>query len=141
MRNRERAADLLDDGGHVLESKRSIGDQPLLGVPAAHQPEHQERPARLSPVVVHRDDVRMLKTGDELRFGFEPFDERRIVGQFSTDDLHRDLTADRFLHRAMHRTERSLADHLAELVAANPSITTGSIARDVTGQYVPLELA
>ena len=99
LRGRERAA--FEDGGQV---------------PAAHQTHDEIGRVRLAPVVVQRDDVRMLERRDHLRFGLETTDEGRVVGEVGTDDLDRHLATDSGLVGAVRRTRRTVADLLAQLV-------------------------
>ena len=75
--------------------------------------------AGFAPVVVERDDVRVLESGDQLGLRFEAADERRVVGQLGTDDLDRHLPADDRLVGAVDRTEGAASELLAHLVAAD----------------------
>ena len=129
VRGRERAAHLVDDLGDVGEGERAVGD--AVGQrAAAQQTEDEERTAGPAPIVVERDDVRVLDPRHELRFGLEPLHEARIVGELGAHDLHGDLASDARLHRAVHRTERALADDFAELVARDRDTPTWARATD-----------
>ena len=98
------------------------------GVDEAH---HQVRGTGLAPVVVQRDDVRVLQPGDELGLGLEAADERRIVGEPGLDHLDRHLPPDDRLVGAEHRAERSPSDLLAQLVAPHRQTRPGTERPDV----------
>ena len=116
MRRRERTPDLLDETRHLGDGHSTRGD-PLRQRPAAQQPEDQERTTRTAPVVVHRNDVRMLQAGNELGFGFEALHEARIVRELGPHHLDGHLASHARLHRPVHRAEAAFADDIAELVA------------------------
>ena len=113
---RERAGDLRQQPGGRLEVPRAALERPLQR--ASAQPAHHEvRALRISPVVVERNEVRMLELGDESRLRLEPAHERGLVDQLGADHLDRDLAPDRRLVRAIDDADVAAADLLAELVA------------------------
>ena len=116
MGRAQRAGDLGEHRRGAIGRQRPAGEH--VGEAAAvDQPHHQVRGTGLAPVVVQRDDVRVLQPGDELGLGLEPADERRIVGEPGLDHLDRHLTPDDRLIGAEHRAERPSTDLLAQLVA------------------------
>ena len=112
----QRAGDLGEHRRGAIGRQRPAGEHvgEAAGVDQAH---HQVRGTGLAPVVVQRDDVRVLEPGDELGLGLEPADERRIVGELGLDHLDRHLTPDDRLVGPEHRAERASSDLLAQLVA------------------------
>ncbi len=118
MGRAQRAGDLGEHGRGAIGRQRPAGEHvgEAAGVDQSH---HQVRGTGLAPVVVQRDDVRVLQPGDELGLGLEPADERRIVGEPGLDHLDRHLTPDDRLVGAEHRAERAPSDLLAQLVAAH----------------------
>ena len=76
----------------------------------------RRRPARLAPVVVHRDDVRMLERRDGLGLRLEPLDERRRARDALVEDLDLDVAADPRLGRPEPDPGGRLAELLQEAV-------------------------
>ena len=112
---------LGDLGEHrrgAIGRQRPVGERvgEAAGVDQAH---HEVRGTRLAPVVVQRDDVRVLEPGDELGLGLEPADERRVVGELGPDHLDRHLAPDDRLVGAEDRAEGAASELLAQLVAAH----------------------
>ena len=118
VRGLEGVAELIDHRHGLGGGERAVfedGGQ----VPAAHQTHDQIGRVRLTPVVVQRDDVRMLERRDDLCFGLETADEGRIVGEVGTDDLDRHLATDSGLVGAVGRPRRTGTDLLPQLVPAH----------------------
>ena len=138
VRGRQRATDLADHPRHLGEAERAVAD-PVRQRPAAQQSEHQERRARLTPVVVQGHHVRVLEAGHQLRFGLEPLHEPRVVGQLGPDRLDRHLATEARLHRPVDRTERALADQVTELVAGDRD-HAGRCQRRVADQDLVFEV-
>ncbi len=108
----ERGGDLLYqvDDGSGLQPVASLHQCPKA--PTAQVPGHDVRTPRLPPVVVDRDDVRMLEGGDRLCLAFEATDERRVGGEVLVEDLDGDVSSDLRLDRSEHDPGGSLADLL-----------------------------
>ena len=113
----ERGAGLLDETPQPELVEAPLEHLRLERTPA-HVTHHQVGAVGLAPVVVQRDDVRMLQHRHCLRLGLEAMHEVGMVGQLGADLLHRDRSAERRLHAAPHQRERSLPDDLVEPVAA-----------------------
>src|SRR3954451_16255510 len=118
VRRYESRADLLDDATDQGDVERSGAHQFGLRCSTRQQPEDQIRAARLTPVVVERNDVRMFQPGHELRLRFEPLDERRVVGEIRTDDLDGNITVVRRVRRGERTTERAFTDDVMNRVPA-----------------------
>ena len=58
--------------GPLIEDRRQVAP--------ADQRRHEVGRVGLTPVVVQRNDVRMIERGDQLRLDLEATDERRVVG-------------------------------------------------------------
>jgi hypothetical protein len=71
-----------------------------------------------SPVIVERNDVRVLHPRNELGLSVEPANELRIVRRPWMDDLDRDLPPCLRLEGAVDGAEGSRAQELVESVAA-----------------------
>ncbi len=114
----KRAPDLQQQARGRLQVPRASVE--CLPQRASSQPAHHEvRALGVSPVVVERNEVRMLELCDQLRLGLEPADERRLVDELGPDDLDRHLAPDRGLVGAVHDTEVAPPDLLAKLVSAH----------------------
>src|SRR6266508_2362591 len=87
--------------------------------PSAQPAHHEVRPVWVPPVVVERNEVRMLELGDLLRLRLESADERWLVDELRPDGLDCHLTPDRGLVGAVDDAEVAAADLLAELVPAH----------------------
>ena len=113
----EGRSDLVDKLRHARERPRLLA---RFGChrSTAHPAHHQVRTTRLPPVVVERNDVRMLESRDQLRLVLEATNEIGIVSELGPDDLDRDLAANGRLRCAEDCTERAFADLLTKLVAA-----------------------
>ncbi len=107
----------LTDHRRGLPTVEGAVDQHVGEAATLHQPHHEVGRIGFAPIVVERNDVRMLEPGDELCLGLEAPDEVRIVGQFGPDDLDRDLAPDGGLVRPVRHAERTLADLLTQLVS------------------------
>jgi hypothetical protein len=112
-------------GGHLLDHPQcrlaSETLTPLLQRPqaaAAHVPRDEVRPAGLTPVVVDRDDVRVLERRDELGLALEPQHERGVRGDLLVEHLHDDVSADVRLDRAEHHAESPRTDPLQQPIPA-----------------------
>ena len=114
----QRAADLGEHTRSGLDLPRPAL-QRLPQRTAAQPAHHQVGALRVAPVVIERDDVRVLELGDELRLGLEAADEGGLVDQLRTDDLDRHLAAHRRLIGAVDDAEVAGAHLLAQLVAAD----------------------
>ncbi len=115
---RERAADLGEQARGGLQLPGAAIER--LPQRAAAQPAHHQVGAvGIAPVVVERDDVRVLELRDELCLGLEATDEGGLVDELGADDLDRHLAADRGLIGAVDDAEVAGADLLAKLVAAD----------------------
>ena len=97
-------------------------------LPVADQAHHEVGGTGLAPVVVQRDDVRVLEPGDELGLGLEPADERRVVGELGRDHLDRHLAPDDRLVGAdrPRRTRRGRARRAARSRAPSGPIADAS---------------
>ena len=120
VRRGERGRDLLARGERLRRRQRPALER-LPQAPAAQVAHHEVRAVRLSPVVVERDDVRVLDPRHELRLGLEAADELRVVGQRRADDLDRDLAPDVRLDRPVDDPEGAFADPLEQLQPAQRS--------------------
>ena len=90
----ERAADLGKQARGSLQLPGAAVER--LSQRAAAQPAHHQVGAvGIAPVVVERDDVRVLELRDELCLGLEAADEGGLVDELGADDLDRHLAADR----------------------------------------------
>ena len=125
----QRAAELVDHRGRLLGGQGSIREH-VGEVAALHQPHHEVGRVRLAPVVVERHDVRVFEPGDELCLGLEATDEVRVVGEFRSDHLDRDLATDGGLIRPIGHPERALADLLAQFVAADSESGSRTVGSD-----------
>ena len=104
------------------------------GLDQAH---HEVCGTRLTPVVVQRDDVWVLEPGDELGFGLETADERRVIGELGPNHLDRHLTPDHRLVGAEHRPESAAPHLLAQFVTPyrQPRLH-GAAGRRLVGEQV-----
>ena len=118
MRRLEGVAQLIDHR-HGLGGRERAVLEDRGQAPAAHQTRHEVGRVRLAPVVVQRDDVRMLQRRDHLRLGLEAADEGRVVGEVGTDDLDRHLATDSGLIGAVGRARGTVADLLPQLVSTH----------------------
>ena len=113
-----------DAGGHLLDQRQwpcagsipSVGDA-VAQVAAADEPADHDRPARLSPVVEQRKDVRMVDAGDALRSALEPAHELGMADHPRPEDPHRHFSPDRRLVGAVDLAELARADQRPQLVA------------------------
>ncbi len=119
VRNRQRTTDLLDDRDDTRQCQWPLGNQLVLGGTSSEQPHHQVGTTGFAPVVVQRNDVRMLEAGDQLCLGLEAADEVGVVGELGTDHLDRHFASNGRLGGAMDRAEGAFADLLAQLIAAD----------------------
>ena len=79
VRRLQRAAELIDHRGGLRGAQGAVFEDGRQA-PASHQPHHEVRRIGLAPVVVERNDVRVLEPGDQLRLGLEATDEVGVVG-------------------------------------------------------------
>ena len=93
MRRRERGGHLVQDRRRSLAARAAPPEQ-VLDAAASEEPHDEIGGIRLSPVVVERNDVRVLELGDDLRLALEAADEVRMVRELGRDRLDRDLAAD-----------------------------------------------
>ena len=112
------AGDLREHRRGAFGRQRPVGERVGEGA-GLDQAHHEVGGTRLTPVVVQRDDVRVLEPGDELGLGLEPADERRVVGELGPDHLDRHLAPDDRLVGAVDRPEGAAPELLAQLVAAD----------------------
>ena len=124
----QRAAELIDHRGGLRGAQGAVFEH-RRQAPASHQPHHEVRRAGLAPVVVERDDVRVLELGDQLRLGLEATDEVGVVGVLRSDDLDRHLTADGGLIGAVRDPAGPVADPLAQFVPTDRETWLGRGAR------------
>ena len=113
----ERPADLLHQAADPSQRPQAVGHQGLAGGAAVEEAEHQVGAAWLAPVVVQRDDVRVLEAGHELRLGFEAAYEVAGVGQVGPNGLDRHPALSAWLHRRVHAAEGAFTDGLVDDVA------------------------
>ena len=132
VRRRKRRGDLIQDRRRSRRLERPRLEQGLDAA-AAEEPHDEVGGIRLSPVVVERDDVRVLEPGDDLRLALEPAHEVRVVRELGWHRLDRDLASDLRLGRAVDDAERALADLLEQPVAAERlafELEVGVLAKD-----------
>ena len=128
VRRLQRAAQLIDHRGG-LRGAQGVVFEHGRQAPASHQPHHEVRRTGLAPIVVERNDVRVLELGDQLRLGLEASDEVGVVGVLRSDDLDRDLTTDGGLIGAVCDPARPVADPLAQFVPTYRETRLGRGAR------------
>ncbi len=112
----ERATDLLDEPRDPRERPRPPAEHRVAGRAAGEQAEHEVGRTGLAPVVVERDDVRVLQPGDEPRLGLEAHDELRRIGQILADRLDRHPSVGAGLGGHVHPPVRPLADRVVDRV-------------------------
>ena len=111
------------DGG--IGPQRRAHERVRRALPALTQAHHQICGTGVAPVVVQRDDVRVLQPGDELGLGLEPADERRIVASAGLIAFDRHLTPDDRLVAARNTVPNApRPDLLAQLVAPDSQTRT-----------------
>ncbi len=118
VRRAERRRDLVEDRGRRARRSSGPASSRSSSVPPRRNRMTRYAPSGLAPVVVERDDVRMLQARDELRLALEPADEVGLVRQLGVDRLDGDLAPDLRLDRAVDDAERALADLLEQPVPA-----------------------
>ena len=120
----------------AIELLTSLGEGPQRR--AAQVAPHDVGTAGLAPVVVDRDDVRMLERRDRLRLRLEPLDERLRARDVLVEDLDLDIAPD----PRLDRPEPDAGARLAELLqqAGTPGAArlgaraNGSCAEDLPVQ-------
>ena len=140
MRRRERRGHLVQDRRRSLGIERPRPEQ-VLDAAASEEPHDEIGGIRLSPVVVERNDVRVLELGDDLRLALEATDEVRMVRELGRDRLDRDLASDLRLGGAIDHAERALADLLQEPIAPQRlalEIELGVLAKDPLVQQLEI---
>ena len=129
----QRSRNLLDHSGRGIGGESRVVDD-IPQTPATHQLHCQIRRIRLPPVVVERNDVGVLESGDQLGFGLKPADEGRIIGKLGSDDLDRHLAAHHRLIGPIDDAEAALAELLAQLVAADCKTRFGTRPGELQGR-------
>ena len=132
VRERERGGDLLDDAKRALPVQRLASFLERSKAAAPQVPGDDVRPARLPPVVVDRDDVRMLERRDGLGLRLEPTDERPSLDEPLVEDLDGHVAFDLGLDPAEDDARRPVVDLLQQPIAAErfaPEIEPGSCLR------------
>ncbi len=116
--------DLPDDVGHLIAAQ--LIPASTVGERSTPQVTHDQpgRP-RLTPVVVERNDPRMLEPGHQMGLGLEPADELGTVRKLLSDHLDRDLAVERRLPATEHHGVRAVADPLQQLVPVAAARRTG----------------
>ena len=137
VRRGERAGELIHDPRRVLRVRLPAYED-VLEAAAAHPSHHEVRATAVAPVVVERNDVRVLQPGNGLRLLLESPDEDRVVGQLRVDLLDPDLASELGVERPPHDTERALADAFQQSVASQR--TPGELQRRVLLEDPSLEL-
>ena len=119
MRVRQGAADLQKQSLGCLAVERAALELRMQGA-ADEQAHDQVGTAGLTPEVVQRHNVGVLKTRNRLAFGLKAADEIGTVGELRLDHLDCHCAANRWLFRAKHRTEPAQSDLLADDIVADP---------------------
>ena len=122
----QRVAELIDHRDRLCGGERAALEDRRRGS-VAHQTRHEVGGVGLAPVVVERDDVRMLERCDDLRLGLEPTNETRVVGDVGTNDLDRHLTTDGGLIGPKDAPALVGSELLAQLVSTNRRAKTGAV--------------
>ena len=122
--------------GHLVEDRQEIGDRqrPLLrehcaeGVPVDIPHDEVELAVGITGGV-DRDDVRVVDRGGQLRLLGEAVPEHRILGQFGSDHLHRDVAAEADLPGPVDHGHTTPGDVRLDLEAAH---TVAEVEQRVT---------
>ncbi len=114
----QRTADFLDEPADPRHAEWPVIDH--RGERRAPEEESKDEVGApwFAPVIVKRNDVRMLEPRHELGLGLEPLNELRVIGEVRADRLDRDLSIGAWLRRREHPTRGAFAEHLVNRVAA-----------------------
>ncbi len=114
----QRGGHLIQQTGHALRwPGRAVQRRPEVA--AAQVAHDQVGTARLAPVVVEGDDLRVFQPGNGLGFGLEAADEGDVVGVAGGDDLDRHVAADGRLRGAEDNAVAAPAQLLVNVVATD----------------------
>ena len=115
---------VAEGGSHLSyqadDAVEGEGAEVLVGEAApGHQRHHQIGPVGVTPVVIERDDVRMLEAGHGSRLRLEAAHKRRVVGVLGSDHLDRHLAPNGGLEGAIHHRDPPGGKTFPHLVATD----------------------
>ena len=113
----ERAADLLQQLGHVVGVERGVGGDDLLQRLPAHQLHDDEGRAVVLADVIDVDDVRVGEGGGGARLAFEAGAEAGIGGELRPRRLDRHVTAEEEVVTEVDDRHPALAEATADAIA------------------------
>ena len=116
VRCQESPTDLLDQLADMRQRPPAACHERRAGA-ALEKSEHQICATRLAPVVVERDDVRVLDAGNQLGLDLESPNELLGVGQLGTDHLDRHPPVGTWLCCHIHPAKPALTNRVVDHVS------------------------